>query len=153
MTGTIGVSLLGAGNVGAGVIAALRAGAERYAAQAGRPLELRRVLVRDSSRPRDGVSATQLTAEIDDVLGDADTHIVIELMGGEQPADDYVARALASGRHVVTANKEVMAKSGAELLALAAEHDVRLLYEASVGAAFRSSARCRATCWRTRSRP
>ena len=133
MTGTIGVSLLGAGNVGAGVIAALRAGAERYAAQAGRPLELRRVLVRDSSRPRDGVSATQLTAEIDDVLGDADTHIVIELMGGEQPADDYVARALASGRHVVTANKEVMAKSGAELLALAAEHDVRLLYEASVG--------------------
>ena len=129
----LGVALLGAGNVGGGVIAALAAGAERYAAHAVRPLELRRVLVRDAARPRPGVPPERLTADIDDVLGDAATRIVVELMGGEQPAHDYIARALASGRHVVTANKEVMAKFGGELLRLASEHGVRLLYEASVG--------------------
>ena len=129
----MGVSVLGAGNVGGGVIAAMAAGARRYAAHVGRPLELRRVLVRDAERPREGVPAESLTANIEAVLGDAQTRIVVELMGGEQPAHDYIARALASGRHVVTANKEVMAKSGGELLRLASEHGVRLLYEASVG--------------------
>ena len=133
MSDAVGVSLLGAGNVGGGVIAALRNGAERYAARVGRPLELRRVLVRDAGRSREGVPAAALTANIDDVLGDAETQIVVELMGGEEPARDYIARSLVAGRHVVTANKEVMAKCGAELLELASEHGVRLLYEASVG--------------------
>ena len=115
----IGVSLLGAGNVGgSGVVAALNAGAERYAARVGRPLALRRVLVRDTSRPRDGVSPEAVTGSIEDVLADEGTHIVVELMGGESPARDYIERALASGRHVVTANKEVMAKHGAALLAV-----------------------------------
>jgi homoserine dehydrogenase len=125
--------LLGAGNVGSGVIKALAAGADRYAAQIGRPLELRRVLVRDASRPRSGVDGSQLTTSIEDVLADERTRIVVELMGGEDPAHDYIRRALASGRHVVTANKEVMAKHGAELLSVAVKHGVRVLYEASVG--------------------
>ena len=133
MSEAVGVSLLGAGNVGGGVIAALRRGAERYAARVGRPLELRRVLVRDATRPREGVPPERLSADIDEVLSDAQTQIVVELMGGEEPARDYIARALASGRHVVTANKEVMARCGADLLELASEHRVRLLYEASVG--------------------
>ena len=129
----IGVSLLGAGNVGGGVIAALAAGAARYEAAAGRPLELRRVLVRDASRPRAGVEASQLATDAGEVLGDPATRIVVELMGGEEPARSHVEAALASGRHVVTANKEVIAKHGAALRALAAERGVRLLYEASVG--------------------
>ncbi|MSQ41658.1 MAG: homoserine dehydrogenase [Dehalococcoidia bacterium] len=129
----IGVSLLGAGNVGAGVLAALQRGAERYAARVGRPLELRRVLVRARARPRAGAPAGALTDRFEDVLEDERTQIVVELMGGEHPAREYIARALASGRHVVTANKEVMAKCGPELLELASEHGVRLLYEASVG--------------------
>ncbi len=133
MSDAVGISLLGAGNVGIGVIAALRKGAERYAARVGRPLELRRVLVRDAARARDGVASEQLTADIDDVLDDAQTQIVIELMGGEEPAREYISRALASGRHVVTANKEVMAKGGVELLEQASERGVRLLYEASTG--------------------
>ncbi len=133
MSDAVGISLLGAGNVGGGVIAALRKGAERYAARVGRPLELRRVLVRDAARARDGVASEQLTSDIDDVLDDAQTQIVVELMGGEEPAREYISRALASGRHVVTANKEVMAKGGVELLEQAAEHGVRLLYEASTG--------------------
>jgi len=133
MAGTVGVSMLGAGNVGGGVITAINAAAARYERTVGRPLELRRALVRDAGRERPGLEAAQLTTSLDDVLADDATQIVIELMGGEDPAREYIARTLASGRHVVTANKEVMAKHGAALLALAAEHEVRLLYEASVG--------------------
>jgi homoserine dehydrogenase len=133
MTESLGVSLLGAGNVGGGVLAALAAGAERYAARVGRPLEVRRVLVRDASKRRKGVSKRVLVDSLDAVLVDSRTRIVIELMGGERPAFDYIRRCLESGRHVVTANKEVMAKHGGELLRTAAAHGVRLLYEASVG--------------------
>ncbi len=133
MTEAIGVSLLGAGNVGAGVVRALHAGAERYAAAVGRRLELRHVLVRDASKAREGVEPHQVTTDLDTVLGDDATSIVVELMGGEEPARSHIAEALGSGRHVVTANKEVIAKHGAALRDLAAESGVRLLYEASVG--------------------
>jgi homoserine dehydrogenase len=133
MPDAIGVSLLGAGNIGAGVIAALAAGASRYAARVGQPLELRRVLVRDAGRPRRGVRTEQITTKIEDVLADDATKIVIELLGGEEPARTYIEQSLRSGRHVVTANKEVMAKFGATLLQVAHDHGVRLLYEASVG--------------------
>ncbi len=130
---SIGVALLGAGNIGGGVIAALAGGAARYTARVGRPLELRRVLVRDTGRNRPGVRADQITTSIDDVLADDATKIVIELLGGEEPARTYIEQSLRSGRHVVTANKEVMAKFGATLLQIASDHGVRLLYEASVG--------------------
>ena len=133
MSEAIGISMLGAGNVGGGVVEALRQGAERYAERVGRPLELRRVLVRDAERSRPGLTSDQLTTEIDELLADEQTQIVIELLGGEEPAREYIERALRSGRHVVTANKEVIAKHGAALLAVAAEHNVQLLYEASVG--------------------
>ena len=131
--GPIGVALFGAGNVGGGVIAALERGGERYAAVAGRPLELRGALVRDASTPRHGLAAARLTTDPEALLADPEVRIVVELMGGEEPAADYIARALRSGRHVVTANKEVIAKHGRELLAIAAARRVRLLYEASVG--------------------
>ncbi len=133
MSDTVGSALLGAGGIGSGVIAALEAGAARYAARVGRPLELRHVLVRDTLRPRRGVASALITGDLDVVLGDPDTRIVIELMGGEDPARSYIERCLRAGRHVVTANKEVMAKAGAELLQIANDHGVRLLYEASVG--------------------
>ncbi|MDP6607045.1 MAG: homoserine dehydrogenase [Dehalococcoidia bacterium] len=133
MSEAIGIGMLGAGNVGGGVVEALQQGAERYAARVGRPLELRRALVRDASRPRPGLATEQLTTDVDDVIGDPGTQIVIELLGGEDPAREYIERALRAGRHVVTANKEVIAKYGAELLAVASRHNVRLLYEASVG--------------------
>jgi len=124
---------MGAGNVGSGVIEALAAGAERYAARVGRPLELRHVLVRDSGRTRSGIASALLTTDLDVILADPEVRIVVELMGGEEPARSYIERALASGRHVVTANKEVMAKHGGDLLQVAARHEARLLYEASVG--------------------
>jgi homoserine dehydrogenase len=130
---SVGVSLLGAGNVGGGVALALAGGADRYADRVGRALELRRALVRDTARERPGLTAEQLTTSFEDILADEATQIVVELMGGEDPARRYIEDSLRSGRHVVTANKEVMAKYGSALLAVAAEHGVRLLYEASVG--------------------
>lgn len=129
----IGVSLLGAGNVGGGVASALAAGGARYAERVGRSLELRRALVRDTSRSRPGLTSDQLTTKVEDILSDEATQVVVELMGGEDPARRYIESALRAGKHVVTANKEVMAKHGSALLGVAGEHGVRLLYEASVG--------------------
>ena len=133
MAAAIGIALLGAGTVGAGVARAIETGAERYSSRVGRPLTLRGVLVRDEGRPREGVPSGHLTTQIDSILADEGTNVVVELMGGEEPAREYIESALRSGRHVVTANKEVMAKHGPALLALAAERGVRLLYEAAVG--------------------
>jgi homoserine dehydrogenase len=133
MTASVGVSFLGAGNIGSAVIAAIARGGARYAERAGCRLEVRRALVRDTARPRDGLRPEQVVGRLEDVLADEGTRIVIELMGGEEPAREYIERALRSGRHVVTANKAVMATAGAELLQIAHDHGVRLLYEASVG--------------------
>lgn len=129
----IGLALLGAGNIGSAVVAAVQRAGERYAARVGAPLEVRRVLVRDTSKARPGLDPSQITDRIEDVLADEGASIVIEFMGGEEPARTYIEMALNSGRHVVTANKEVMAKHGAALLQLAYDRGVRLQYEASVG--------------------
>ena len=108
MSEYIGVALLGAGNVGGGVIRALQQGEQRYAAAVGRPLELRGALVRDSSRPRHDLNIERLTTDVDVLLSDSKVHIVVELMGGEEPALQYISRALTAGKHVVTANKEAI---------------------------------------------
>ncbi len=128
----IGIAMLGAGNVGGGVVAALRKSRERYARLVGRELEIRAVLVRDASRERAGLDSSVLTTDFD-MFMIAQVQIVVEVMGGEEPAHEYMRHALEAGKHVVTANKEVMAKHGAELLGVAAAHGVRLFYEASVG--------------------
>jgi len=124
---------MGAGVVGGGVAEILAEKREDYARQLGRPLVLTRALVRDPDKPRPAVLAGLVTTDADDVLEDPDVDIVVEVMGGEQPALDYIGRALAAGKYVVTANKEVMAKHGSRLLALAAAKDVDVLFEASVG--------------------
>ena len=124
----INVALMGLGVVGSGVARAL---AQQPFSES---FELKRVLVRDPSRTR-SVSLPEgvITTEAKDILLDPGIHIVVEVMGGEEPATGYLKRAIASGKHVVTANKEVMAKSGADLLGLARHHKVNLLFEASVG--------------------
>jgi homoserine dehydrogenase len=135
MTAPVNVALLGLGVVGSGVARALLEKGEVYARRLGRPLQLRRVLVRDPGKPRPlPLDPSLLTSDPAQVLEDDQIHIVVELMGGERPAADYIRQALARGRYVVTANKEVMAKQGPALLALAHQQGVDLLYEASVGA-------------------
>ena len=73
-----------------------------------------------------------LTTDAQEVLNDESVSIVVELLGGEEPAHSYICQALQSGRHVVTANKEVMAKYGSELMAEAHRNEVCLRFEASV---------------------
>jgi len=133
-SGAVQIGLLGLGVVGSGVALALSEKRARLAEQVGCPLEIRRVLVRDLGKPRTpGVPRAALTTDVGAVLDDPAIMVVVELMGGEQPALSYVRTALERGKHVITANKEVMAKHGPELQALAARHDVALHYEASVG--------------------
>jgi homoserine dehydrogenase len=131
--GPVRIALLGAGIVGGGVARALKEKQDVFARHIGRPLELAGVLIRDTAKPREDVDQTLVTADADSLLDARDVDIVVELMGVEQPALDYIRRALATGKYVVTANKEVMAKHGPSLLALARQNNVDLLYEASVG--------------------
>jgi homoserine dehydrogenase len=133
-TTPIGIGLLGLGVVGAGVAQILRERARVFAGGVGRPLQVRRILVRDPKKERPvKVEPGLLTTDARQVLDDEGIQIVIEVMGGEHPAYEYIKAALASGRYVVTANKEVMAKHGPELLELARANGVDILYEASVG--------------------
>ena len=130
----INVGLMGLGVVGTGVAATLLGKNSPVSDVTGRSVTLKKVLVRDLSRPRDiDLPPGLLTADAEDILADPDIHILVEVMGGTDPAESYLKRALSAGKHVVTANKEVMAKSGPELLALARENGANLLFEASVG--------------------
>jgi homoserine dehydrogenase len=129
----VNVALLGAGTVGAEVGRVLLEKHDVYARRLGRPLNLATVLVRDPSKPRAGIDASLLTTDAIKLLDDPEIDVVVELLGVEHPAVAWMLQALRNGKHVVTANKEVMAKHGPQLLAVAAEHGVELLFEASVG--------------------
>jgi len=133
---SIGVGLMGLGVVGGGVARVLTNKTEVLARQAGCPLVLRKikVLEADLSRPQAKELGLKLfTTGDDDFFTQPDIDIVVEAIGGEKPALEYLKRALTAGKHVVTSNKEVIAKHGVELFALAQEHGVGLHYEASVG--------------------
>ncbi len=134
MTREIGVGLIGVGVVGGGVARALLERRAYFARQVGAPLTLRNAAVRDLARPRTvDLPAGMLTTDVGKVVDDPDTDIIVEVIGGEEPAGTYIRRALAAGKHVVTANKELMAKAGPELLAEAHGRDLDIMFEASVG--------------------
>ncbi len=129
----IGVGLLGLGVVGSEVAHVLLDRSARLSEQVGASVTLKKALVRDLSKQRPyAFPAGLLTTNPDDIFNDPSISIVIELVGGEQPALDYMRRAISGNKHVVTANKEVIAKNGYRLLSLATEHQVDLRYEASV---------------------
>ena len=133
---SLGVGLMGFGVVGGQVARVLIDKSDLLAEQVGCPLVLRKVkvLAQDLARPQAKEMDSQLfTTDADEFFADPEIDIVIEAIGGESPALEYLKRALSDGKHVVTSNKEVIAKHGAELLALAQEHEVGLRYEASVG--------------------
>jgi homoserine dehydrogenase len=130
----IGIGLLGLGTVGSGVAEVLATRADSLAEQAGLPLILKKVLERNvSKRYPPELGPNLLTTHPEEVLSHPEVDIVIELIGGEHPATEYIEQAIANGRHVVTANKEVISKHGYELFSLARKHNTDLRYEASVG--------------------
>jgi homoserine dehydrogenase len=91
------------------------------------------VLVRDPSKKRRYAPKAKLTTRPEELLESPDVDIIVEVIGGDEPAHDYLRRAILAGKHVITANKEVMAKYGPDLLELALEKDVDVYFEAAVG--------------------
>ncbi len=131
---TIRVGFLGVGTVGGGVARLLSQKSRALTQEIGRDVVLHRALVRDLARPRGlELPADCLTTNPAEVLDDPQIEIVVELMGGISPAREYIRRAIAGGKHVVTANKDLMATHGVEILQLAKQHGVDVYYEASVG--------------------
>lgn len=134
MTRQIGVGLIGVGTVGGGVARALIERREYFARQVGAELVVCKAAVRDLAKRRSvTLPAGVLTTDVDEVLRDPAIGIVVEVMGGEEPAETFIRTALAAGKHVVTGNKELMAKRGPELLAEAHGRGLDLMFEASVG--------------------
>ncbi|MBO0885951.1 MAG: homoserine dehydrogenase [Acidimicrobiales bacterium] len=134
--GAVGVGLLGCGTVGGALVSLLHAEAEVIAARTGVRLELARVAVKDPSKARPPSLAQNLvTGDALAVVTDPGVHVVVELIGGLEPARSLVRKALEAGKPVVTANKELLAESGSELFEVAAAAGLDLLYEAAVAGA------------------
>ena len=121
----ITVGILGLGTVGVGVVNLLAANPQ---------FRIKWAAVRDKTKPRDiDLGRTKLTYSADEVINDPEVEILVEVAGGVNPIYELIKQAIVHGKHIVTANKELIAKHGAELFALAEKHNVSILFEAAVG--------------------
>jgi len=127
----IRIGLLGCGTVGRGVVQLLEREGDRIRDRHGVELAIERILVRDLGKSRPGVDRHLLTTRATDVL-DANCDLIVEVVGGVHCAGAYVRRAIANGRHVVTANKALLAEHGRDLFAAAGRRGVSIGFEASV---------------------
>jgi homoserine dehydrogenase len=133
MSDSLGIALIGCGTVGGGVAHVLLAHADRVAQRAGRPLVLKRVAVRDPSKPRDPlIPADIISTDVAAAIHDPNVHVVVELIGGTTTAKQVVLDALAAGKHVVTANKALLAACGAEVFEAARKAQRAVCFEAAV---------------------
>ncbi len=130
----IKIALLGLGTVGAGVVKVLESHGTEMQERAGCRLVLHRVADADLTRPREGLDlrGLPLVSDANPVLDDPEVQIVIELVGGLEPARTFILKALASGKHVVTANKALLAHHGVEIFEEARRNRVMLGFEAAV---------------------
>ncbi len=133
MTRSIGIALLGCGVVGTGVARLLRHNRQALSTKLGADLELRHVIVRDATKQRLEVPDNVISSDSQHALGDPSVDIVVELMGGIEPARSYIQAALEHGKHVVTANKAVIADHGHALIEIAERTHRDLYFEAAVG--------------------
>ena len=128
------VGLLGCGTVGGGVVQLLRSNAAYIEARVGAPIEITRVLVRDTTKERvPELARDRLTTDAAEVLEDPSIDVVVEVMGGVTPAREHIGRAIEVGKQVVTANKMLLALHGGDLLERARARGVDLAFEAAVG--------------------
>jgi len=132
---TLKVGMLGAGVVGSQIARLLIANKSDLASRSGANLELVSIAVKDSKLKRDGIPAALLTNDAKSIVNDPQIDLVIEVIGGIDPAKDLILTALKNGKSVVTANKALLAKHGAELYAAADKANVDLYYEAAVAGA------------------
>src|SRR5699024_6446181 len=129
----LNVALLGLGTVGSGVVKIIEENREQIKETMNKDINIRHILVRDKSRSRPiNVSNYNLTEDIDEILNDDSIDIIVEVMGGIEPTVDWLKRALSEKKHVITANKDLLAVHLNVLEDLAQENDVALKYEASV---------------------
>ncbi len=130
----IKVGMLGLGTVGSGVVKLLRENLPVIRGKLGAELVLKRIAVRDTKKDR-GVSVEPgvLTDDFESVIADPDISVIVELIGGYSPAREYVLAAIGHGKHVVTANKALLACHGEDIYAAAASRGVEVRYEAAVG--------------------
>lgn len=134
MKNEINIGLLGFGVVGSGVAEILHRHQEDLSHKLGVPVKIKKVLVKDATKKRDTVLAQEIfTTDSDEVIEDPSIDLIVEVIGGTIEAKQAIEKALRAGKGVVTANKDVMAQFGHELLKLADEHKCDLFYEASVG--------------------
>jgi len=131
---TVNIGLLGLGNIGTGTYKTLEMNREQITASSGIDLRITRILEKDTERERDiTVSPDQFTQNPDDIFKDPSIQIVIELLGGIEPATSFMLEAMRNGKSVVTANKAAVAANYHALTETAAKNHVQFRFEASVG--------------------
>ena len=131
----IKIGLLGCGTVGGSVIKSLQMNSEIIEQRIGTKLTLEKVLIREVDLTRPVIKGLNTTFEFDDIINDPSIDIVVELIGGVKPAKDFLLRAMDAGKHVVTANKDVIAQFGKEVFDAEERNHVDFLFEAAVGGA------------------
>ena len=132
---TVKVAILGLGTVGSGVYKLIQKRADVMEKTIGAQMEVKKILVRNMNKKREGVDASLLTDNWNDIIEDDEIQIVIEVMGGIEPAKTMILEALRAGKNVVSANKDLIAEEGHVLLATAEENRVDFLFEAAVAGA------------------
>ncbi|HWP96627.1 MAG TPA: homoserine dehydrogenase [Syntrophomonadaceae bacterium] len=129
----IQVAVLGCGTVGSGVIKLLNQNQDLISHRSGCPIVLKKVLEKDRQKCLEaGLSPEMIAQDYDEILGDDEIDIIIELIGGMEPAFQFIMSAMERGKQVVTANKDLIAVRGKELFEMAASHNVDFYFEASV---------------------
>lgn len=135
MDNAVKIGLLGAGTIGGSVIEVLQNNCDIISQRANTDIQIKNILV--LPRELDGLHKRGLpaTSNYDEILNDPEIKIVVELMGGVKPAKDFILQAMAHGKHVVTANKDVVAQFGHDLFDAAEKYQIDFLFEAAVGGA------------------
>ena len=128
---TVKIAIMGAGTVGGGVYKVLNMRKDDMLLRAGTEIEIEKILVKSISETRKDVDASLLTESFEDIVNDESIQIVVEVMGGIEPARTFILRCLNAGKSVVTANKDLIAVHGRELLEAAEANQVDFMFEAS----------------------
>ena len=129
---TVKIGLLGLGTVGGGVYKLIERQKSEMVSKTGADVEIAKILVHNRNKKREGIDESLLTDQWKDIIEDKEIDIVVEVMGGIEPAKTIITEALKAGKNVVTANKDLLAVCGEDLLEIAAAHHVDLMFEAAV---------------------
>lgn len=136
-TNKVNIGLLGFGTIGTGTYQVLEMNHKTILANTGLDIQVTKILVKDAAKPREiqGVLLPQslFTLDPEELFSDPSIDIIVEVLGGVEPASSYLIRAMEKGKHVVTANKAAVAASFDDLLRASKDHQVLFRYEASVG--------------------